>query len=214
MRTALVSGGTGLVGRELLRQMLAGQQYDQVIVVTRRDIEFSDPRLRKIIADFDSIEKSLEDIQPDDVFCCLGTTMAKAGSRESFRKVDFEYPLALAKATHRLGAKQYLLVSALGADSKSFVYYNRVKGETEQAIRDVGFRTLHIFRPSLLLGERDEKRKGEDAAKIFYKVFGFLIPRKYKAIHGATVARAMLDAASRDAAGVFIHESGEMQRYS
>jgi uncharacterized protein YbjT (DUF2867 family) len=118
--------------------------------------------------------------------------MAKAGSKENFYQVDFTYPVLLAQATLALGAKQYLLVTALGADRTSAIYYNRVKGEVEDAIRAMRFRTLHILRPSLLLGPREEKRAGEDAAKLLYRVFGFILPEKYKAIEASTVARASM----------------------
>jgi uncharacterized protein YbjT (DUF2867 family) len=119
----------------------------------------------------------------------------------------------IAKAAESRGAKQYLLVSALGANKNSSIYYNRVKGEVEESIRQVGFRTFHTFRPSLLLGPRQEKRFGENVAKIFYHVFGFLIPRKYKSIQSIKVARAMIKLASEDREGIFVHESGELQKY-
>jgi uncharacterized protein YbjT (DUF2867 family) len=112
-----------------------------------------------------------------------------------------------------LGAKQFLLVSALGADKASSIYYNKVKGEIEEAIVPVGFETVHIFRPSLLLGPRAEKRAGEDTAKLLYKIFGFLIPKKYKAIEAIKVARAMIHASEQEQKGVFIHESAKLQRF-
>jgi uncharacterized protein YbjT (DUF2867 family) len=138
--------------------------------------------------------------------------MAKAGSRDKFYEVDFTYPLKLADATHAIGAQQFLLVSALGADKGSAIYYNRVKGEIEEALRKTGFKTLHIFRPSLLLGPRGEKRAGEDAAKTLYRFIGFLIPKKYRAIDARTVAHAMLVSASGEQQGVFIHESQQIER--
>jgi uncharacterized protein YbjT (DUF2867 family) len=121
--------------------------------------------------------------------------------------------LKLAALTSQLGAKQFLLVSALGADKKSSVYYNRVKGELEDAVSKLDFQTIHIFRPSLLLGPRAEKRPGEEAAKLFYKIFWFLLPDKYKAIHAEKVAKAMRHFAISEQKGVFIHESREMQHY-
>jgi len=144
----------------------------------------------------------------------LGTTMAKARSRENFYKVDFTYPVSLAKETLKLGATKYLLVSALGANKNASIFYNRVKGETEEAISSTGFQTVHIFRPSLLLGPRKESRAGEDAAKFFYKVFGFLIPAKYKGIESLAVAKAMLYFASQDQKGIFIHESEALQKFN
>jgi uncharacterized protein YbjT (DUF2867 family) len=163
--------------------------------------------------EFEKPEQWAESLIGDDVFCCLGTTMAKAESKENFYKVDFSYPLFIAKAAHSHGAKQYLLVSALGANKESSIYYNRVKGEIEDSIKQIRYKAIHIFRPSLLLGSRDEKRSGEDAAKIFYKIFGFLIPKKYQAIDSHKVAKAMITLASQDDKGIFIHESKELQSY-
>lgn len=212
MKTAVIAGATGLVGSELLRQLVESARYEKIIALTRRDFPFSHSKLEKIIVDFLNPGTALAGWRVDDVFCCLGTTMAKARSREKFYEVDFTYPLALANATLSLGAKQYLVVSALGADKGSGVYYNRVKGEVEEALRNTGFQTLHIFRPSLLLGPRSEKRAGEDAAKTLYKLFGFLIPKKYRAIDAHTVSRAMLMSASADQQGVYVHESQQIEQ--
>jgi uncharacterized protein YbjT (DUF2867 family) len=210
MKTAVIAGSTGLVGSELLRKLLDSPLYGSVLALTRRDFPLSHPKLEKIITDFLHPELALTGKMPDDVFCCLGTTMAKAKTREKFREVDFAYPLSLATATHAIGAKQYLLVSALGASRRSSVYYNHVKGEVEEAVAAVGFRTLHIFRPSLLLGPRGEKRPGEEAAKTFFRWFGFIVPKKYRAIEAGTVAQAMLTCASMEQQGIFIHESNQI----
>jgi len=212
MKTALIAGATGLVGKQLLEKLLASGRYDTVIALGRKAPGMQHSKLTSVITtDFTHLQEELAGFQPDDVFCCLGTTMAKAGSKEKFYEVDFQYPLNLAKATFALGATQYLLVSALGADENSSIYYNRVKGALENAIAVVGFDTVHIFRPSLLLGPRAEKRAGEDAAKFAYRILSFAIPAKYKAISSRRVATVMLDFASRDNKGVFIHESRDMQ---
>ena len=212
MKTALLAGSTGLIGKQLLQLLLENGRYSKVIALTRHDLP-THPKLVQIKTEFEQISEHTEELKADDVFCCLGTTMEKAGSKEKFYKVDFEYPLQVAGITHSSGAKQFLLVSALGADKKSSIYYNKVKGEIEDAIQQVGFETLHIFRPSLLLGPRVEKRAGEDTAKLLYKALGFLIPKKYKAIEGIKVARAMIHAAEQEQKGVFIHPSAELQQY-
>ena len=211
MKTAVIAGGTGLIGRQLLRLLLASNRYSKVIGLTRSDLG-PHPKLVQVKTDgtdliFDSTERV------DDVFCCLGTTMAKARSREKFYQVDFTYPLELAKATLGVGAKQFLIVSSLGANKKSPAYYNRVKGEIEEALAGLGFNSLHIFRPSLLLGDRQEQRAGEDAAKFFYRLFGFIIPKKFKAIDAGKVARAMLHFATKEQNGKFIHESLQLQDF-
>jgi len=214
MKTAVVAGSTGLVGHALVDRLLENTRYDKVIAVTRRNMNIEHPRFENMVVDFHDLQKSLASIKPDDVYCCLGTTMAKAGSKEKFLEVDFAYPVALAKATVLLGAKQYLLVSALGADKGSSIFYNRVKGQVEDAISGEPFSAVHIFRPSLLVGPREEKRSGEEAAKRMYKIFGFLIPEKYKPIEASTVANAMIAMASQEKAGIFIHSSKEMQQFA
>jgi uncharacterized protein YbjT (DUF2867 family) len=213
MKTALIAGSTGLIGKQLLTLLLSTNRYDKVIALTRHDLGFTHKKLVELKVDFSLLDQYADKLVADDVFCCLGTTMTKAKSRQKFYEVDFTYPLRLAVATKLNNAKQYLIVSALGANKRSAMYYNRVKGEAEEAIGNLGFESLHILRPSLLLGTRDEQRPGEDAAKTFYKLFGFLIPTKYKGIDASAVARAMLHYASQQQAGKFIHESREMQQF-
>lgn len=211
MRTALLAGSTGLIGKQLLQLLLNNPRYDVVKALTRSQLGLSHPKLVEIKVDYAKLDEVRSQLAADDVFCCLGTTMAKAKSKKKFREIDFVYPLSLAKITKELGAKQFLLVSALGASQRSSVYYNQVKGELEDAVMKIDFQAVHIFRPSLLLGMREEKRAGEDAAKIVYKIFWFLIPDKYKAIEAIKVAQAMEYYAAREQKGDFIHESREMQ---
>lgn len=212
MKTALVAGGTGLIGRQLLQLLLSSGRYSKVIALTRQELPPHE-KLVQIKANFNRLHENAEALAADDVFCCLGTTMAKAKSKENFHRVDFHYPLLLARTSYSQGARQYLLVSALGANVQSSVYYNRVKGEVENAVTAVGFESVHIFRPSLLLGPRQEQRSAEDAAKFFYRIFGALIPLKYKAIQSEKVAKAMLHFAASERKGVFIHESKDLQQF-
>ena len=211
MKTALVAGSTGLIGSSLIELLVQSQRYREVKAITRRDLNTTDPKINPLFIDYRAIEKARAELQADDVFCCLGTTMAKANGKDKFRVVDYSFPLALAQTSHAAGAKQFLLVSSLGADKDAKIFYNRVKGETEQAISRIGFECVHIFRPSLLFGPREEARSAEDAAKLFYRVFGFIIPDKYKAIDASRVAGAMIHFASLEKKGTFIHESKEMQ---
>lgn len=212
MKTALLVGATGLIGRQLLELLIEDAYYDRVIVLSRKPLAIGGKCENRVV-DFDALESAFQDIQADDVFCCLGTTMKVAGSKEAFIKVDYTYPLSVAKLSKQQGAKKYLLVSALGANKNSSIFYNTVKGEVEQAIEEVGFDAYHIFRPSLLLGDRKETRSGEDAAKIFFKLFGFLVPAKWKGIEGRKVAAAMLHFAKGSKLGTSIHESAEMQKF-
>jgi uncharacterized protein YbjT (DUF2867 family) len=213
MRTALLAGSTGLIGKQLLGLLLEDSRYTVVKAISRKPLAIQHSKLQNIVTDFISLTEHHDELKADDVFCCLGTTIRQAGSQAAFRKVDYDYPLELARLTKNHGATQYLIITALGADAKSGIFYNRVKGEVEQAIEAVGFDSYHIFRPSLLLGERTEKRAGEGAATVVYKALGFLIPLKYKAIDSAKVAKAMLHFAKQDSKGKFIHESKELQQF-
>ncbi len=211
MKTALIAGSTGLIGKNLLQLLLESDQYNLIKAITRKPLDFQHPKMENIVVDFDKMTEQYAHFKTDDVFCCLGTTMKQAGSKAAFKKVDYDYPIEIAKVCKSQGAKQYLLVSALGANKKSSVYYNRIKGEVEEAIEAIGYDRYHIFRPSLLMGKRVEKRGGENAAKLFYNIFGFIIPAKYKGISSEKVAKAMLHFSSTVGNGKFIHESGQLQ---
>lgn len=213
MKTALVAGSTGLIGSQLLQLLLTDTYYDVVKAISRKPLEISHHRLENIVLDFDRLTEYRDTLKADDVFCCLGTTIKKVKTKEKFRKVDFDYPVELAKLTRTNGTEQYLLVSALGADKNSKIFYNQVKGEVEEAIGKIGFTTFHIFRPSLLMGDRSESRSGEEAGKIFFKYLGFLVPRKYKGIDSVKVARAMQQLAAKPQQGIYIHESEYLQNY-
>jgi uncharacterized protein YbjT (DUF2867 family) len=212
MKIALIAGSTGLVGSHLLSLLLASDRYTKVKALIRTASGLNHPKLIRIIADYSKLESYKEQLTADDIFCCVGTTMARARTKEKFREADYIFPLALAKLGNQFEAKQFLIVSALGANKGSSFFYNRVKGEMEEEVRQFDFQAIHIFRPSLLLGERTESRPAEDAAKLVYKVFGFLLSPQYKAIPAAKVAQAMLDFASREQKGVFMHESRELQK--
>lgn len=213
MKTALVAGSTGLIGSQLINLLLNDSRYSRIIAISRAPIELSHPKLENVVLDFDQLKQHNQALRCKDIFCCLGTTIKKVKTKEAFRKVDFDYPLELAKIGKELGAEKYLLVSALGANKNSSIFYNRVKGEIEDAIAKIGIPTLHIFRPSLLVGPRSEQRGGEESVKWVYRIFGFIIPAKYKAIESIKVARAMISLAQEKGNGVIIHESKELQVY-
>lgn len=212
MRTALLVGASGLVGRELLDLLLSDTAYEKVVVLTRKPLLIDNTKYENHVVNFDRLTEYYKDIVAQDIFCCLGTTMRVAGSKDAFKKVDYTYPLEIAKLAKAAGAEQYLLVSALGANKKSSIFYNKVKGEVERDIEALNYQAFKIFRPSLLLGNRSEQRTGEDAAKIFYKIFGFIIPAKYKAIEARTVATAMLTVAKLNEPGLIVYESDTMRK--
>ncbi|HNP18294.1 MAG TPA: oxidoreductase [Fulvivirga sp.] len=215
-KTALLIGSTGLIGGQLLDLLLESDRYDQVTTLSRKPIEKKNTKFVNQIADFSKLGSNPEWFKVDDVFCCLGTTIKTAGSQEAFKKVDYEYPLETAKLAKEQGAKQYLIVTALGADANSKIFYNKVKGEVEDAISHLFFDTFHIFRPSLLLGPRKELRIGEKIGQVLFTVLGFLFIgalKKYKGIHSIKVVRAMLAKASLDEKGQYYHESDSLQQF-
>ncbi|HEY5826359.1 MAG TPA: oxidoreductase [Cyclobacteriaceae bacterium] len=211
MKVALVAGSTGLIGNQLLELLLADSYYDKVIAPTRKPLDIQHSKLINLVISLDKLTEHSSELKANDVYCCLGTTIKKARSKEAFRKVDLEYPLTFAQLAKENGAENFLLVSALGANKDSSIFYNKVKGETEEAISAVGIKSVHILRPSLLIGPRKEHRSGEDAAKFVYKYMDFLVPEKYKGIESIKVARAMVAFAKREQPGTFIHESKDLQ---
>lgn len=213
MRSALVLGATGLVGQQVVRQLLARPEYQTVTALVRRPLPYTHPKLTAVIVDFDRLDQHFDRFGVDDLFCCLGTTMKQAGSREAFRRVDFEYPLAAARLAQAAGVQRYLLVSSMGADARSAVFYSRVKGEVEEAVAEVGLPMLAIFRPSLLLGERPERRLGESLlAAVSQPVSGLMAGplARYRPIQSETVARAMVQVALRESAGIHRYRSDQI----
>jgi uncharacterized protein YbjT (DUF2867 family) len=213
-KRALVAGATGLVGSHLLTGLFDSAEYSGVVALVRRPIDVCHPKLTQVICDFDNLADCASSFDGvDDVFCTLGTTIKKAGSQEAFRRVDCEYPLQLARLSATRGVNQYLLVSAMGADEKSRIFYNHVKGEVERSVQELGPPYIHIFRPSLLLGDRTEVRIGEKLASILMTpLSSFLVGslKKYRPIPAAQVALAMIRAAQMDVSSTHIYLSDEI----
>jgi uncharacterized protein YbjT (DUF2867 family) len=170
-KTALLFGATGLVGNYCLKELLESPLYSTIKVFNRRKMEINHPKIKEYLVDFNDIETYADWIVGDDVFCCLGTTRKKAGSKEAFSKVDYTYVLELAKIAAKNRANQFLLVSSMGADKDSMIFYSQVKGKIEDAIQNLEYWSVHIFRPSLLLGNRNETRMGEGLAMAASRLF-------------------------------------------
>ena len=211
LKTALVVGATGLIGDLLTHQLVESAAFDRVKVLTRKALAWQHPRLQEIGFDFDHPNSLL--VQADTIFCCLGTTIKKAGSKAAFRTVDYQYPLDVARLGLANGASQFAIVTAMGADSGSSFFYNQVKGDIERDLTALTYPTLLIFRPSLLLGDRPEKRLGERIGSGFMRLFAPLIPAKYKAIDASQVANAMLQTSGQGLTGRHIFESDVLQGY-
>jgi uncharacterized protein YbjT (DUF2867 family) len=205
----LLAGATGLTGSHCLGRLLADETFSQVKVVVRRPVARTDPKLTvHRVEDFDYLHDHADALAADAVLCCLGTTHRAAGSPEAFAKVDHIYVAELARLTVARGATRFILVSAVGADPGSPVFYNRVKGRAEAAISELPFKTVHILRPSLLLGERHEARPAEDWSKQFAPFWSLFLwgpLNRYKPVAAEAVAARMVDLAKSDQEGVQVH---------
>lgn len=213
-KTALIAGGTGLVGTHLIKCLIDSGEYDELKVLVRKGSEYHNDRVTITEVDYDQLSDFNKLLNADVVFCCLGTTMKKAGSKEQFYKVDFSYPLDLAKIVKENGCEHFNIITASGANAKSMFFYNRVKGEVEAALGKLNFKNLNIFQPSLLLGERNELRTGEKIGAILAKaVDPFMIGglKKFSAIQAKVVAIAMLNISMENHHGIRIISSDIIQ---
>ncbi|MBR7992047.1 NAD(P)H-binding protein [Burkholderia cenocepacia] len=205
----LLVGATGLVGRHVLEVALADARVDQVIVFARRPLS-PHPKMRALEVDFDHLPDTADWWHADAVICTLGTTMRAAGSQAAFWRVDHDYPLAVARLAHRHGTPTYVLNSALGADAGSRIFYNRVKGEVEQALAGVGFDSLTYVRPGLIGGSRDEFRFGERLFVFALSAVAPVLPAKWCVNPAPRIARALLDAAIDARPGVQVVASDRL----
>lgn len=206
LNVAVVAGASGMVGRYLLEVLGEDSFYDRVILLSRRPVGRSGGKFEERIVDFESLSPA-DLAGGTHLFCSLGTTMKKAGSREAFRKVDYDACLAFAKQGKAAGARRLMLVSSTGASAKSTSFYTRVKGELEEAVKPLGFESLQIFRPSLLLGKRDEHRAGEHLAEKLLRGVEWMMQgglRKYRPMPAGVLAASMAAAGERAPAGTHV----------
>lgn len=206
---ALVAGGTGLVGGHLLRQLAADPRYTTIRALIRRPLppRLAGDRVESVIVDFDRLEDRAADLRADHVFCALGTTIRVAGSQDRFRQVDVHYPLTVARLARSEGARHFSLVSAVGANPASRVFYSRTKGEAEEGVREAGYPSGAILRPSMLGGEREERRVLEWVGQ---RIAAF-VPGRYRLVQAADVARAMIALAAVEQGGWRVVESEEIR---
>jgi uncharacterized protein YbjT (DUF2867 family) len=213
-RIALVFGSTGLIGNLLLDELLDSDSYQAVKLFVRQPTEISHPKISEYVSDFSNPASFSEQMMGDDLFICLGTTIRKAGTIKRMEEIDRDLPVMIADTASKNGVKRIAIVSSLGAKHDSHNYYLRIKGEMEREIMKLKFENTAIVRPSILLGERREKRKGEAAGKIIMKIFNPLLHgslKKYRGIHGRDVAKAMISILHEDM-GKNIYESHDLQR--
>ena len=212
-KKATLLGATGLIGGHILNTLKKDPAFDEIKVIVRRPLEIEDPKVKVVVIDFND-EAQFEDAmkESDVVFSAIGTTQKKVkGDKEAYRKIDFDITVNAAKYSLKHGAEQFLVVSSVGADSSKSNFYLKLKGEVEDALKALaekenGFESLSIFRPSLLLGDRNETRIAESIGQFFAKGLSFLFPKDYKPIKGKEVAEAMVEASKRDEKGVEVKE--------
>ncbi len=205
----LVLGATGLVGSHVVDLAIEDERIDEVIAPVRRPLP-QRPGLVAPRVDFEQLPEVAPWWHADAAICALGTTLKKAGSREAFQRVDHGYALQAARLAHRHGTRTFVLNSAMGADPGSRIFYNRVKGEVERDLREVGFDSLTLVRPGLIGGEREEFRLGEHVATLVLGALGPVLPRKWRINPAERIAAVMIEAAVAGRAGVQVVESGDI----
>ncbi|KAF0129495.1 MAG: nucleoside-diphosphate-sugar epimerase [Bacteroidetes bacterium] len=194
---ALIFGATGLIGGHLLNLLLSSEHYNSVVSLGRKTLNISHPKLIQTQIDFENLQAYFVDIDVDVVFCCLGTTIKKAGSQDNFKKIDYDYPVLISQIAMGLNVPRMVVVSSIGADPESTNFYLKTKGLMEKNVTASGLKFITFMRPSLLLGDREEFRAGEKIAAILMQLFGWLMVgpmRPYKAVKARDVAKAMLQA--------------------
>ena len=189
----LILGATGLVGRNALVQALARPAVTQVIAPTRKPLATKDKLMNPVAPKLELLLSEVASWEPDAAICATGTTIKKAGSKEAFRSVDHDLPLAFAQRAHQASTQNFALVSAIGASVDSYFFYSRVKGELERDIREIGFRSLTILRPGIIGGKREESRFAEGVALGLSRILAPILPKKFHVNPAAKIAAVTLD---------------------
>jgi uncharacterized protein YbjT (DUF2867 family) len=214
-KNAVVFGATGLIGKELVRVLLADMSYENVTAVVRNPLVVIDSKLSQIkLTDFSKLEELKGKLKSGDWFCCIGTTIKTAGSQEAFTMVDLGMPKAIAGLAEAAGADSLVVISSIGADASSRVFYLRTKGEMEKEVREIFKGKLSFVRPSLLMGDRGEFRLAESVSAVFMKVLGWIMVgplKKYRGIKAGDLARAMIKISNLEDARL-IYESEDLQK--
>lgn len=204
LHTALVIGSTGMVGRELIKQLCESSEFEQVISFVRRSSGFSHSKLQEHVVNFDQPESWKELLKGDVLFSCMGTTLAAAGSKASQYKVDYTYQYETARMAAENNVPVYVLVSSTGANANSALFYPKIKGQLDEAALKLGFKSVQILRPGQLYGKRQQKRSAElFAVKMMFAINKLRLFKKYKPIHASEVAKAMISAAKRNGSNIF-----------
>lgn len=214
LKKVIIAGASGLIGTELLTLLLQDERISEVLALVRFPLPTNDTKLKQLKVDFDKLSDYKDQIEGDAIYCCLGSTKKKNPNLNDYHKVDHEYPLTLAKIALENKIAQYHLISALGADKNSKVFYPRLKGRIEEDVKNIPLQSVHIYQPSLLVGNRNEHRAFE---KFFIHAMNFISPllvgslRKYRSIKATTVAQAMVNQTFKNLDGIHIYPSNIIQ---
>jgi uncharacterized protein YbjT (DUF2867 family) len=213
VKTATLIGATGLIGGELLSLLLSDDYFEKVRILVRTPFNVVHPKLEKKLVDFNDNDSLLVALEgSESILVAVGTTQKKVrGDKVAYRKVDFDIPVHAARFCKMVGCKTFVLVSSVGATSKSRNFYLQLKGEVEDKVKEMGIDSVHIMRPSILLGERKESRPLEKISQSMMRIFSLLLPSRYKPIQARDVARAMLASAKKNQKGFFIYEYDQMK---
>jgi uncharacterized protein YbjT (DUF2867 family) len=214
-KKAIIVGASGLIGSKLLGILLVQPEYGEVLSISRKKIKSANTKLTQLIVDFERLDRFSESIKGDVLFCCLGTTKKQTPIEAEYREIDHDYPVELAEIALKNGVDQYHLVSAIGANSESSHFYNKLKGDTENDIKKVGLKSLHIYQPSVLIGHRKNVRPMERMAVWIMKIIGPLMLgklKRYRAIKAEDVAKAMFKQSLKNKAGVFTYTSDKIKQ--
>jgi uncharacterized protein YbjT (DUF2867 family) len=214
-KKAIIVGASGLIGSNLLDILLAQPDYHEVLIIARKKSKNKNTKISQLIIDFEELEKYADKITGDVIFCCLGTTRSATPDLAEYRKIDHDYPVKLAEIAVRNGIEQFHYISAIGANSQSSNFYTKIKGDAENDLKNVGLKSLQIYEPSLLIGNRKKRRLIESAAAVIMKIINPLLVgklNKYRAIKAIDVAKAMYKQSLKNKVGVYTYTTDKIQK--
>lgn len=211
-QTAVVIGATGLTGSHIVEQLLADDAFNAVRILVRKPVALQHPKLQVELVDFNNYEEYKKKLGSGDcIFCCIGTTRAQVkGDEIAYRKIDFDIPVNAARFGKEAGFQQFAIITAATANSKSRIFYNRLKGEVEEVIATFQYQSFHIFRPSFIMGERTEQRLGEKIFRFIFQGVAKLLPASWRPIDAAAIAAAMINATKKGRPGMNLYYYKEM----
>lgn len=213
LKKAIIAGATGLIGNHLLSILLNATEYNEVLIVVRKSLALKHPKLRQLVINFDALPDYADQIKGDVLFCCMGTTRKKTPDRKEYYKIDHDYPVMLGEIAKKNNIPQFHLISAIGANPKSAVFYTRMKGEIEEDLKELHLPALFLYQPSMIAGNRQEHRSME---KTLITVWKFINPlligglKKYRSIEGETIARALYKNSLKENSGLFIYPTDKI----